>query len=60
MREVVMAMCERRGGAFHLTFCGSPPPPFALFFWFLSHNGFFLTCVSLNRHGDTAHKLGCV
>ena len=60
MREVVMAMCERSGCAFVITFCEGSPPPFPLFFWFLSHYGLFWTCVSLNRHGDTAHKLGCV
>ncbi len=41
MREVVMAMCERRGGAFHLTFCGSPPPPLLSFFGFCLIMRFF-------------------
>ena len=60
MREVVMAMCERSGCAYVITFCEGSPPPFLSFFGFCLIMVFFLTCVSLKRHGDTAHKLGCV
>ncbi len=42
MREVVMAMCERRGGAFHLTFCGGFPPPLLSFFGICLKMVFFL------------------
>ncbi len=60
MREVVMAMCERRGCAFHLTFCGGfPPPPLLSFFGICLIMVFFLL-ISLKLHGDTACKLGCV
>ena len=31
MREVVMAMCERRGCAFVITFCCGSPSPCTLF-----------------------------
>ena len=48
MREVVMAMCVRGGGAFHLTFSGSSLPPKPLFFWFLSQNGVFCSHFSLH------------
>ena len=53
MREVVMEMCERRECAFDLTFCEGFPPPFALFFWFLSHNGVFWSHVSPPPHCAT-------
>ena len=41
MREVVMAMCERSGCAFVITFCEGPPPPFLSFFGFSLTMGFF-------------------
>ena len=42
MREVVMAMCVRRGCAFVITFCGSSPPPCLNFFGFCLRMGFFV------------------
>ena len=41
MREVVMAMCERSGCAFVITFCEGSPPPFLSFFGFCLTMGFF-------------------
>ena len=41
MREVVMAMCERSGCAYVITFCEGSPPPFLSFFGFCLTMGFF-------------------
>ena len=42
MREVVMAMCERSGCAYVITFCEGSPPPFLSFFGFCFLMGVFL------------------
>ena len=41
MREVVMAMCERSGCAFVITFCEGSPPPSLSVFGFCPTMGFF-------------------
>ena len=49
MREVVMAMCERSGCAFVITFCEGSPPLFLSFFGFCLTMGFFgLVCLLID------------
>ncbi len=58
VREVVMAMCERRGVAFHLNLCGSSPPPSLSFFGLSLIMGFWShVCWSVVRWARTRETM---